>query len=240
MPQLRWILLAAGVVFCVALWWWETRRRGHRTETLRRVETFRTFEPASDVNSARDHDYSDTDGYSHDSDDRDDDRHYLGDEPHELSGVERPAARRIEPTFEDPAEFDAERTDPALDDEPTFEPESQPESQKEQKIVSLRLLAAPERLFGGRDLREALQGAGLVHGKFSIFHRQTSEGVAIFSVASLTEPGSFDLQTMDRQQFRGVTFFAVLADAGEEGVGDMRQIAQGIAAQLHGTLSGGR
>jgi cell division protein ZipA len=59
-------------------------------------------------------------------------------------------------------------------------------------------------------LRNALDAAGLRHGPQKIYHLVTAEGLVLVSVANLMQPGSFDPETMDAQQFRGLNVFSVL------------------------------
>lgn len=75
------------------------------------------------------------------------------------------------------------------------------------KIIALRV-PMPERVPGAQ-LLALLQGERLQHGKFNIFHRQ-HDGGTVFSVASMVEPGSFDLHSMSEQQFPGITLFMLL------------------------------
>ena len=53
----------------------------------------------------------------------------------------------------------------------------------------------------------ALTGAGLKHGRYGIFHREDATGEPAFSVASLTEPGTFDLANLHETTIAGLTFF---------------------------------
>jgi cell division protein ZipA len=83
-----------------------------------------------------------------------------------------------------------------------------PEDQR--KLVSLRLVARPPERFRGSLVRQALAAEGFVLGEFGIFHKPDSENRAVLSAASLTKPGTFDLETMDTQRFVGLNLFAVL------------------------------
>jgi hypothetical protein len=60
------------------------------------------------------------------------------------------------------------------------------------RIVALRLIPRTEELPAERAVT-ALRNAGLEHGRYAIFHRQLGANREGFSVASLTEPGSFDV-----------------------------------------------
>ncbi len=77
------------------------------------------------------------------------------------------------------------------------------------RLVALRLVAAGER-FSGRAVRQALAAEGFVLGKFAIFHRCGPDGRAVVSAANLTNPGTFDLDSIDMQRFGGLNLFAVL------------------------------
>jgi cell division protein ZipA len=78
-----------------------------------------------------------------------------------------------------------------------------------QRIVALRLVAHDER-WEGRHLREAIEAEGLHYGRYSIFHREREDGKTIFYVASMVEPGSFDLAKMDDQLFPGISLFGIV------------------------------
>lgn len=75
------------------------------------------------------------------------------------------------------------------------------------KIIALRL-AVPGRI-PGEQLLSLMQREDMQHGRFDIFHRM-HEDASVFSMASMVEPGTFDLATIREQQFPGVTFFMLL------------------------------
>ncbi len=77
------------------------------------------------------------------------------------------------------------------------------------RILALRLIA-PEERFSGRLLRLALAAEGFRLGRFEIFHLPDAQGRALVSVASLTRPGTFDLDAMDGQRYAGLNLFTVL------------------------------
>ena len=82
----------------------------------------------------------------------------------------------------------------------------------EQKIVTLRIVGRNQGAINGEELALSLRGIGMRHGKFGIFHRceGTDEDKVIFSVASLVEPGTFDLATIREQEIPGISLFMVL------------------------------
>jgi cell division protein ZipA len=79
----------------------------------------------------------------------------------------------------------------------------------QQRIVALRLVAAGGG-WSGAALREALEAEGLHYGPYSIFHREREDGKSLLYVASMMEPGSFDLSRMDEQDYPGVSLFGVV------------------------------
>lgn len=108
------------------------------------------------------------------------------------------------------------------------------------RIVTIRLMAANGDGIPGDKLILALREAGLRHGKFGIFHRQAAqdEDQSVFSVASLIEPGSFDLKLIKTTRYPGISLFMVLP-ATADGVSafdEMVTTARTLAKKLNGDL----
>jgi cell division protein ZipA len=82
------------------------------------------------------------------------------------------------------------------------------------RIVALRLVPRGGELPTERAVT-ALRNAGLEHGRYAIFHRQLGTNREGFSVASLTEPGSFDLEHLGDATIAGLSFFVVLPGNGD-------------------------
>jgi cell division protein ZipA len=106
----------------------------------------------------------------------------------------------VEPALEEPSPSSLAPADP-------FEQHTAEASQ--QRIVALRLVA-PDARWNGRLLRESLEAENLHYGRYSIFHREREDGKSLFYVASMMEPGSFDLDTMDDQFFPGISLFGIV------------------------------
>ena len=122
--------------------------------------------------------------------------------------AEEPVADRQEPSLlTDSATSDADSEDDgqALDEDADI-------ARAEQKIVTLRVVARDKDAFAGDELVLNLRGIGMRHGQFGIFHRHdgTDESDVVFSIASLVEPGSFDLENIKEQQIPGISLFMVL------------------------------
>ena len=108
------------------------------------------------------------------------------------------------------------------------------------KIVTIRMLSRAAEPFPAEELVLALREAGLRHGRFGIFHFHATDAddAPVFSVASLTEPGSFDLTRLRTDVYQGVSLFLGLP-APIEGVAAfdaMVNAGRAIAKRLHGNL----
>ncbi|HEY0685198.1 MAG TPA: cell division protein ZipA C-terminal FtsZ-binding domain-containing protein [Steroidobacter sp.] len=110
-----------------------------------------------------------------------------------------------------------------------------PRRSNARKILSLRLSLAPQRVEGAK-LQEVLQEELLTHGKYEIFHRLHSDGQSVFSVASMVEPGSFDLEKMGETLYPGVTLFAQLPGP-VPGMHALNELVA-CARRLHQSLGG--
>jgi cell division protein ZipA len=106
-----------------------------------------------------------------------------------------------------------------------------------QRIVALRMVAAGGP-WDGTSLRAALEAEGLRYGPYSIFHREREDGKSLLYVASMMEPGSFDLSRMDEQEFSGVSLFGVVpGPLDAPSTFDLvLTVGRGLASRLSGQL----
>jgi cell division protein ZipA len=113
-----------------------------------------------------------------------------------------------------------------------------PNTSEKQKIVAVRVCAPAEMRWTGIALLAAFEAQGLAYGRYQVFHRRHADGRSLFSVASLVEPGTFDVAQMPAQEFKGVTLFAVLPGPVDSLLtcDEMLAAARGLAAELPGTL----
>jgi cell division protein ZipA len=135
--------------------------------------------------------------------------------------------------------------EPAPEDtaEPAAAPAEEPASPAaSQKIISIRVTAPDDTRWPGAQLLRALEVHGLAFGRYQVFHRKHADGRSLFYLASLVEPGTFDVAEMPGQEFRGVTLFAVLPGPAEpaETIEELLNTAHGLAEQLSGTVQDGK
>ena len=129
-----------------------------------------------------------------------------------------------------------------LDDGLAAQPAAISKSQRigRAKIVTLRVVPKDDTELNSEDAVLALRAAGLVHGKYGIFHRSPAEDSdePVFSVASLVEPGSFDMENLKGSTIPGMSFFMVLPGARDPVsqfdtmVQTARMLAQSLDAEL--------
>jgi cell division protein ZipA len=108
------------------------------------------------------------------------------------------------------------------------------------RIVTIRFIPKSRQLSTEKAIL-ALRAAGLQHGRYGIFHRLSDSDAddALFSVASLMEPGSFDLTNLGTSTIPGMSFFLVLPGDGDPVarfdmmVETARSLAHDLDAELH-------
>lgn len=111
-------------------------------------------------------------------------------------------------------------------------PELPPEG--EQLIVALRLRARQPAGFDGSELVKAFSAEGLEFGRFGAFHDLDERRRSRFLVASLVEPGSFEIEKMHELRCPGVSMFMVLPGPREPltALDGMFTCARRLAARL--------
>jgi len=145
----------------------------------------------------------------------------------------------------DPADSEADSVgaDDASDTtaEPVVKKPSKAPLEPDSRVVTVRIMPELGSAFPAEELVLALRSAGLRHGQFGIFHAHAegAEERIRYSVASLVEPGSFDLSNLKDSEYRGISIFAILP-AEEDGVqlfDDMVNTARVIAKAIEGKLT---
>ncbi len=233
MSELRWALLAAGLIFIASLLAWEFTKRRRRAREATQAQPESTDAAAGEVRSLRQEPSMPGSGFG-------------GREPvREPRVVEFEAPDGREPALGDlpiidPAEDTGKRAEWAGEDASGNPPPLvlawPPEN--ERIILALRLMPRSGERFLGVSVRQALVGEGFQHGEFSIFHKPLGDGRVILSIASLTRPGTFDPATMDGSSFSGLNLFTVLPGplAGRESFERLLLVGRTLAQRLRGDL----
>ena len=172
----------------------------------------------------------------------------------DASDFETPAIGRREPTLSSTRTETAptlrqelsSRVEPTLDareiddlESPPAAPSAAPAPRRPQKILAIRVTASAPARFDGAELLKALRSEGLGFGRYDIFHRLHDDGRPIYSVASLREPGTFDIESMPTTYFPGIAMFAVLPGpvSAAEAFDEMIFAARAFATHLNGSLA---
>ena len=183
MAEIRWILLGLGLLLIAGIWW----RGARRSAEAPAGGELRQSEPAPTMSATP------------------------AAAPMRAAGGDW-SISPLEPLSIKTADFE---NVPVLDMAVRAElaPRPRSASRESQKIITLRVCAPNTIRWTGKQLLAAFERQELVYGRYQVFHRKHTNGSTVFCVASLIEPGSFDLALMPEQEFRGVTFFAVLPGA---------------------------
>ena len=206
----RWILVIAGISLVAGLYLFGIRDKKRKPRASRkRIHAKRVRrDPALD---------SDLHNEEANEDDHD------ARQPELAIGEPTDGQSRIEPRFE-----------PMPDNKPKA-----PAAPPPDKIVTLFLQARDNHIITGIELLDASIKSGLVFGNHDIFHRIHEEDLEpVFSMANLTEPGSFDKTAWNTMEIRGVTLFMTLPgprnalDAWDSMLATSRRLAELLHADL--------
>lgn len=251
MDELRWALLLLGIIVVLAVYLYSRHQANEASA--------RSTEGSQGGDDRAEPMITGEDLWGADEDDR------LN--PQETALARKTAAKSVGETRGAPPRertpvMDAWRREPSLGDAPTEEheaasvtrePEPKPDVEIEpvvaqdpgppidpEKIVAMRMAARAGSTMPAEALVLKLRELGLRHGKFGIFHRHRpdADGPPLFSVASMTEPGSFDLTKVRDTQLPGVTLFMVLPGP-EDPVRcfeEMVEVARALAQDLQGEI----
>jgi cell division protein ZipA len=148
----------------------------------------------------------------------------------------------FEPKLED-IEFESEI---ALEVDSVIEPEAQePEEQNceaEDDIISVIIVPEKGKSFAGDTLLQALFSHDLHYGDMQIFHYYSPNAVntnkPLFSISAASEPGDFDISTMQENSYPGLIAFMQPAEHfhSAEAFDSMIETVNNLAIDLSGFL----
>jgi cell division protein ZipA len=243
--ELRWILLALSLVLLAGIWWWGRRRSSQAPgdaqlrEITPSIEPQRPEMPAEQVHVENAYGVPPFEPLS-----------IRTEEYDQVPVLDGPMMVHADPAPLSAAAVSAGAAAPAAvmpGRVPTLLPEAAdrsnapaqtPNVSEQQKIVTVRVCAAGEARWSGASLLAAFELHGLAYGRYQVFHRRHVDGRSLFCVASLIEPGTFDVARMSAEEFRGITLFAVLPGPVEPllTVDELLGAARGLAQELSGMV----
>lgn len=219
MEALRWILLGAGIVFVLVVYLLGRNRRSQTSVT----DDFESESEELPEFSANDW---------HDIDDG-------------VSGVHI-TARESGDVYLKPYEDDDLNSD-TVDESGQVEPEqgeAEQQNDDDQQqgaapdIIVLTVLAKTDLGLHGDKINSIALANNLKFGAMNIYHRMGGDAKALFSVANMVEPGSFDPLSIHELRTPGLTFFMQLPAFGgsSNALSDMLQCAYNVAEVLDADL----
>ena len=206
MESLRWILLAAGAVFVIVIYFLgrSRRRRNHSM-----VDDMDAELPEFTAHSLDDVDEGVGAVRIISSDASDISDEDLSAFPGDDEALEQAAA-------EEGGNSELEEAAPTLPND----------------IVVLYILAKPNKQLIGSQVNSSAQAMGLSFGEMNIFHYR-KDNRNVFSLANMLEPGSFDASTIHDLKTTGLTVFMQIQ--GDDPLDDLTEMLQ-RSYQLAGLL----
>lgn len=156
--------------------------------------------------------------------------------------AELSAAERSEPSMSFSAGADDEQQTSYQMDEQQQQQQAEPVTNE---VLILYVLMPEGQDINGAMLLPSLLTLGFKYGEMNIFHRHqdsAGSGEVLFSLANMFNPGTFDLEEMDKLQTRGLSLFMTLPGPGEalQNFNLMHNAAKKLAEEFGGQVLDGQ
>ena len=230
MNELRWILLVIGVVIIGVIYFWGSRKS--RLDIRSRVENY----PGLDKNSLPDVKL-------------DHGKEKLIDISGALSAFNAYLKQARESTGAVEVQLHKEQdrtdnTDTPADNAYSGKSATTGPNQKEKEIIVIYITAKSPSVFKGDEILHVLESANMQFGAMDIFHHygpdKNYSSRALFSLANIHEPGTFDMENLETFSTDGLAMFMCLPAeiGGDIAMEIMLDTAQNISYLMDGELRG--
>ena len=147
-----------------------------------------------------------------------------------------PATMQDAPDYEEYDKYD----EPAAESTAEHNDDAEPS-----EVLILYVLLPEHQELKGQDLLSALTVLGFKYGEMDIFHRHqdsAGNGEVLFSLANMFNPGTFDIDNMDKLSTRGLSLFMTLPGPGEplQNFNVMHNAAKKLAEEFGGQVLDGQ
>jgi hypothetical protein len=148
-------------------------------------------------------------------------------------GQKRSLEKRREPTI---CSSSLNRVSAQLDNEDEVRPLKKSNKTKKAKadVVAIQIMAPSQKPFRGNLLLQTLLKNDFHYGPLQIFHRYADnlrKDHVLFSIASVTEPGEFDLKALDGVLSQGLILFMEISDQSISKANGFSTGCQGVASR---------
>lgn len=131
------------------------------------------------------------------------------------------------------------------DEAPAVSTETDTEETEPSEVLILYVLLPEQQELKGQELLSALTMLGFKYGEMDIFHRHqdsAGNGEVLFSLANMFNPGTFDIDNMDKLSTRGLSLFMTLPGPGEplQNFNVMHNAAKKLAEEFGGQVLDGQ
>lgn len=250
MDNFRWILLAVGIFFIVAIYLISRKNKrdfyqedDNLSEDLPEISTTNWDELDEGVGEVRIIARANDDSLKADNDsalpfsNRDEEL------PDALMADEYEAVVSAEPKPEPQPETELE-PEPQPEPEPEPEPEPPPEAGTEagaepsETVLVFNILARDGSTLPGKSINSVALANDMVFGEMNIYHRMGEDNKPLFSLVNMVKPGSFDPATIHELNTPGITLFLQLPGPSNaaDAFNDMLHTAQRMSEMLEALL----
>ena len=211
MENLRWILLAAGIFFVLAIYFVGRQRRRHNSSDL--------FDTKEDLPEFTARDWDDLDEgvgevrvIARENSE--------ADFSEDLSVDSISGSDEVSDTFESESSHDVQLNDDLFVLTEEVEPSSVENDEADTSvqtssnvdIIVLYILAKSSDLLAGDKINSVALANSLEFGRMNIFHRLDENRQTLFSMANMNEPGNFDPDSIHDLKTSGLTMFMQLSN----------------------------